>query len=80
MSTRAKKDGRLKTSTPTYVFAKLACERAFERPELPSFTVLFSSRKTERDLVVQESREEHETHHYQVSRIRLQSRVTLRSS
>jgi len=32
--------------TPTYVFAKLACARAFESPKSLSLTVLFESRKT----------------------------------
>ena len=32
--------------TPTYVFAKLACARAFESPKSPSLTVLLESRKT----------------------------------
>ena len=36
----------VKSLTPTYVFAKLACARAFDSPKSPSLTVLFASRKT----------------------------------
>jgi hypothetical protein len=45
MSTRAKKNERLKTSTPRYVFAKLACERAFERPECQALRCYFCQEK-----------------------------------